>query len=244
VDAADIAKRLGQAQREQVARERSTALEPTLPRVVIDASGAPGAAVTLDDQPIQSGAFGTPVPLDPGDHSVRATAPGKKPFVESFSVQASSAQRTIHILALAEDEGSPPLRARGETASPPEREASTSGGVSSQRTWAWVVGGAGVAAVGVGAFFGVSAFSDRQQVESQCSKAGLCTASGDQAKSSLSTAETVSTIATLGGVAAMGLGVFLWLSGAPRDPSPKRAAAAVRMGPDFGGRGVRVELQW
>jgi hypothetical protein len=98
--------------------------------------------------------------------------------------------------------------------------------------------------VGVGAFFGVSAFSDKQTVENNCSVTNRCTPAGDQAKTSLSGAETVSTVAMLGGVAAMGVGVYLWLSSPSRDPGPAQPAAALRIGPDFVGRGVRMELVW
>ena len=250
VEAADIAKRVGQAPREQVARERSSALEPTVPHVVIDASEASAAAVTLDDQPIRSATFGTPIPLDPGDHAVRATAPGKKPFIESFAVQARGAQRTIHIPALADDETAPPPAAtqpvtgHGADAAPVPRESTASHGTSNQRIWAVVVGGAGVAALGVGAYFGVSAFSEKKTVENDCSAAQRCTPAGDQAKTSLSTAETVSTIATLGGVAAVGVGVVLWLSGGSSASASAQPAASLRIGPDFATRGVRMELAW
>jgi hypothetical protein len=241
-EAADIARRVGQAAREQVARERSSALEPKLPHVVIEARDTVGVEVTLDDQPIRAGVFGTPIPLDPGDHAVRATSPGKKPFMQSFVAQADTAQREIHIPALADDEDGP---APANVANPPQGESATPGrGASSQRTWAWVVGGAGVAAVGVGAFFGVSAFSDKQTVQNNCDASNRCTPAGSQAKTSLSTAETISTITTLGGIAVIGVGVYLWLSGPSSDSRPAQPAAALRIGPDLATRGVRMELVW
>jgi hypothetical protein len=215
LEAADIASKVGQTERVTVAKERASALEPTLPHVVIDEGGATDAAVTLDDQTIQSGAFGTPIPLDPGSHSLRASAPGKKAFVESFAVQANAPPVTIHIPSLADESAvpSPPPAARPF---PPAAESRASVS-SSQRTWGWVVGGTGVAAVGVGAIFGVSAFSEKQTVENQCNASLRCTSPGDQAKTSLS---------------------------APPGGSSARAATTLRIGPDVAARGVRMEVSW
>jgi hypothetical protein len=240
VEAAGIAKQVGQGDRLAVASERASALEPQLPHVVIDAGDATGAVVTLDDQTIQAGAFGTPIPLDPGDHALRATAPGKKPFAESFAVQASAPALTLHIPALADV---PPTPAAVQVPSPPSPDKSSSRGPSSQRTWGWVVGGTGVAAVGIGAFFGLSAFSDKQTVEKQCDATLRCTQAGDQARTSLNTAETVSTVAMLGGVAAVGVGVYLWLS-APQGSPSAQTATTLRIGPDIAARGLRMELSW
>lgn len=236
LQAADIAKRVGQAPREQVARERAHDLEAKLPHVIIDASAEPSAVVTLDDQPIGSGAFGTPMPLDPGDHVVRATAPGKKPYVESLTAPNGATEQTVRIPALEAKEPEPPPL---EAPAPPNPSPST------QRTWAWVVGGAGVAMIGTGAFFGVSAFSDKKTVESQCnSDTSRCTPTGSNAKTSLSTAETVSTIAALGGVAAIGVGAYLWLSGGPHSSPSAQPATGLRVEPDFAARGLRMELIW
>jgi hypothetical protein len=231
---------VGQAEREQVARGRANALEPTLPHVVIDASAEAGAAVTLDEEPILSGAFGTPIPLDPGDHVVRAAAPGKKPFVESFAVQAGASQRTIHIPALAADVPTSPPPAPYAAPSEPAPAAET----GSRRTFAWVVGSAGMAAVGVGAYFGVRAFSEKSTVQNECDRTMQCTPTGVDAKSSLSTSETVSTAAIIGGVAAMGAGVYLWLSGGPRHSGSPQRATGLRVAPDFKARGARLELLW
>jgi hypothetical protein len=249
--AGDIARRMGQAERERVARERAKALEPTLSRLIIDASEEPGAAVTLDDEPLRSGAFGIPIPLDPGDHVVRATAAGKKPFVESFAVQAGASQRTVHIPALAVDDATQGTTARVETtpqqASPVDGatfEPAPANGTGSRRTFAWVLGGAGVAMVGVGTYFGVRAFSEKSTVENECDRTMRCTPAGVDAKSALSTSETISTAAILGGVAAIGAGVYLWVSGGSHDSRSAQRATGLRVGPDFKARGLRMELIW
>jgi hypothetical protein len=243
VRAGETAARLGQAQRELVARERAAALEPTLPHVVIEAAATPGLAVMLDEQPIGAGAFSTAIPVDPGDHVVRATAPDKKPFVESFALQAGPAGRTVRVSFLdAETPVPTPAAAtpRGDSAS---ESSATVKGSPARRTWGWVIGGAGVAMVGVGAYFGIHAFSMKSTAESECDAAGACTPAGNDAMSSMKTSETISTVSFLAGAAAVGVGAYLVLSaGGPSASSPP--TAALRVAPERGGTAVRMELTW
>jgi hypothetical protein len=240
VQASQTASRLGQAQREQVAREKAAEIERSLPRVIVDADPAAHAEVKLDDQAIGPGAFATAMPVDPGEHVVRATAPGRKPFVESF-VASPGATRTVHVV-LAEEDAS---GAAPAPPTPPPREATERRESSNRGTWGLVIGGAGVALVGVGAFFGVQAFSQKHTAEGECSAAGQCTPAGVDAMSSMKTSETVSTITTIAGAAALAGGVYLVLtSPSAPDPASARATARLQLGLDPRVRGVRMELAW
>jgi hypothetical protein len=61
--------------------------------------------------------------------------------------------------------------------------------------------------------------------------------------SSMKTSETISTVATLAGAAAAGVGIYLVLSaGGSSAPSPH--SAVLRVAPEVGGRGLRMELAW
>ncbi len=230
VEAAGIARRLGQAERERVARERAKALEGTLVHVVIDASAGSDAQVTLDGQVIGPGGFGTPIAVDPGDHVVRATAPGKTAFSESFRV-AEREDHTTHVPAL---EAAPAAAAALPAPAPvvpvAAPETHDHGG---RRTAGFVVGAAGVVLLGVGGVFGVRAFSEKHTVEDECD-AVQCTPAGRDASSSMKTSETVSTIAVLAGVAAVGAGTYLWLS----------AGRGTQVGVGPAGRGVRLAVTW
>jgi hypothetical protein len=239
VQASQTASRLGQGEREKVARDKAAALEPTLPRVIVDAGAESHAEVKLDDQTIGPAAFATAIPVDPGDHVVRATAPGKRPFVESF-VMSPGATRTVRVLLSAEDPATPALALAPET-----HEAPAHAGSSTRRTWGLVVGGAGVALVGVGAYFGLNAFSMKHTAEGECSAAGQCTQAGLDAMSSMKTSETVSTITTLAGAAALAGGVYLVLTSSSSNQDPASVhAARLRLSPDPVARGVRMELCW
>jgi hypothetical protein len=242
VQASQTASRLGQAEREKVAREKAAALEPGLPRVIVDAGAESRAEVKLDDQAIGPAAFATAIPVDPGEHVVRATAPGKKPFVESFAM-SPGATHTVRVLLSPEDPATPAPPLAPETHE--AHEAPAHAGSSTRRTWGLVVGGAGVALVGVGAYFGMNAFSMKHTAEGECSAAGQCTQAGLDAMSSMKTSETVSTITTLAGAAALAGGVYLVLTSSSSNQDPASAhAARLRLSPDPVARGVRMELCW
>jgi hypothetical protein len=234
-DAATLAQRAGQSEREEVARARAAELEPTLPHVVIDADPKSGA-VALDDQPIGPAAYRTPIPVDPGPHVLRATATGMTPFEQSFSV-AQAASTTLKVPALE------PVPARGPEAPHASEEASAPAAPtasSMQRTVGFVVGGAGVVLAGLGAYFGARAFSDKNAAENGCG-ATFCTAAGNDATNAMKTDETLSTIGVIAGIAAVGVGIsfVLWSPG-ERSASPSAGHVSFDVAP----RGLRARVSW
>src|SRR5262245_19845033 len=80
-EAAARAKREGRADREKAARQRAAALEAKLSKINVslspDAEKTPGLAVQRDGVALDSAALGTAIPVDPGEHTIRAAAPGK-----------------------------------------------------------------------------------------------------------------------------------------------------------------------
>ena len=100
-----IAQRDGQSDRQAYAADHAKALEPKLHHVVIqpafDVATAPeGFAVLLDGAPFDSGALGSQIPIDSGDHTLSATAAGKKPWSTKFTTAADTKTDTISIPAL------------------------------------------------------------------------------------------------------------------------------------------------
>jgi tetratricopeptide (TPR) repeat protein len=80
--AAQQADARGNADRAAYARKRAKALEPKLAKLaklaisVPPASRLPGLAVQRDGVAVPSKEFGRPLPVDPGSHTVEASAPG------------------------------------------------------------------------------------------------------------------------------------------------------------------------
>jgi hypothetical protein len=244
LQAAELARRAGQSEREGVARSRARALEPALAHIVIQQSPTPGAQVTLDGQAIGEGAFGTPIPVDFGEHVVRAGAAGKKLRTLPVVVSTSAEQQTLQIPAL-EDEDPP--RPASPVVAPPAAVTETRDvdRGATPRTWGFVTAGAGIALLGVGTYFGVRAFASKSTAENECDHT-YCTRAGLDAIDSMKTAEAVSTISIAAGLAATGAGVYLVLSNMPRKSpsSPPRPSATLRVTPDPSIGGARMIVTW
>jgi len=230
--AASLAARAGQSDREKVAREHAAALEPTLSHVVIDADPKSDAAVALDDQPIGPAAYRSPIPIDPGAHVIRATAPGATPFEQSFRVAQGAPTATLTVPVLARAPA--PVQAASESASP---AGSNHAGL---RTAGFISGGAGLVLVGVGAYFGARAFSDKNNAENECG-ATFCTPAGSSATSAMKTDETLSTVGVIAGLAAMGGGAYLVLSNKGETVG---ASGTVRWSVAVAGPGLKAQIAW
>jgi hypothetical protein len=129
-DAASRARDAGEVERERVARDRAAALEPTLTRLGI-ISEASGARITRDGVVVEPQQLGLKVPVDPGPHTIVATAPGKKSFSTVVTVSGQGSAVTVTVPPL-EDERLPP---QGDVVAAPTEDSSaqpkTKGGQAS-----------------------------------------------------------------------------------------------------------------
>lgn len=118
LEAAYQAKAAGQTKRENTARARAAALEPRLSRLTIlavtgPAGGhpqTPGGKVEIkrDGVVVASSLVGTAVPVDPGEHVVSATAPGKKAWESKVTVKADGHSFTVSVPQLEDAPAEPP----------------------------------------------------------------------------------------------------------------------------------------
>lgn len=97
-DVAKRAKEAGQAERERIAKSRAKDLEARLPKMVVDVGPTPASNLEIrrDGVLVPRDAWGTPLPVDPGVHTLTATAPNKEPWETSF-VAVEAKIRTIAI---------------------------------------------------------------------------------------------------------------------------------------------------
>jgi hypothetical protein len=225
-EAATLAARAGQGDREKVAREHAATLEPTLPHVIIAADPTAGEVIALDEHPIGPAALKTPIPVDPGAHLLRATAPGVTPFEQSFEVTPGGPARSLTVPSL-----------MAAPIAEPEHGGPASGALS-RRTLGLVVGGIGVALVGIGAYFGAQAFTEKNAAENGCGP-NFCTSAGNGATNAMKTDETLSTIGVIAGLAAAGAGVYLVVSSAGET---RPAAGQLSFG--VTARGLRAQIVW
>jgi len=198
-----------------IAQGRIQELEPRLSRMTVTVPAAvEGLVVTRDGVPLAGGLWGVAVPVDPGSHVVRATAPRHQPWEITTNVadDGAAASVTVPKLIRLPDAPPPPVA----TAPPPPREESSSGGT--QRAIGLGLAGVGAVGVGVGTFFGIKAMGQVDDAAPHCGDAG-CDPTGFDLRSDARSNANVATAAfVIGGALIVG-GAVLYLV-APR----KRAA--------------------
>ena len=154
LNVAAAAKSAGMPDPRRIARDRATALEPKLAKlVIVVTSPPPGIEVTRDGVAVGAAQWGSAVALDPGLHPITASAPGKEPWKGEVNVGEGGATVTVPMLL---DAAAKP--ALETTAPPPEPKK----GLGTQRTLALVAAGVGVVGVGIGSVFGLA---DRFEAE-------------------------------------------------------------------------------
>ena len=126
LEAAYQAKNLGQAKRENAARAHAAALEPKLSRLTILAVVPPGVKLVIkrDGEVVSPSLVGTAVPVDPGEHTVSASAPGRQPWATKVRVEPGWAPG-LHLGAAARGGRARAPAAGGEAPSPAAAAASS-----------------------------------------------------------------------------------------------------------------------
>jgi serine/threonine-protein kinase len=176
LDVAARSKVEGQGEREKVARGRAAALEPRLSRLTIKADASDAhLEVVKDGVPVARSLWGTASAVDPGSHVIEAKAPSKKPWKTTVEVAANGAAATVTVPALEAAPEATALVDKAAAAGPssaaaPAKDAvETTSGSSGTRTTAFILGGAGIVAIGVGGVFAALTKSEDNAA------AGLCT---------------------------------------------------------------------
>ncbi len=190
-------------ERQGIAKSRAAALEPRLPRLSLRLSpDAPqGARVLRDGVALGSASLDTMLPVDPGKHAVAVEAPGH-------------ARRELTI-TMAEGEKKRIALEAGPVSE--DSSGSVGGGVStssgsSKKTVGYVLGGLGIAGVGVGAVTGIMVLGKKSTVDDNCDAQKRCNATGADAADSGRTLGTISGVSFIVGSVALATGAYLVLS--------------------------------
>ncbi|MBV9949670.1 MAG: hypothetical protein JOZ69_22705 [Myxococcales bacterium] len=225
--------------REGLARERAAALEATLHRLVIAVpEPVDGLTVTRDGEAIGSSEWALAVPVDPGEHSVRASAPGRRSWQVSVKVGARDAELRVDVPRLASVTVSPGAQPETTSSERPSLPAASKAGGPAQGAHrdALVIGlaCAGVAALGVGSVAGVVAMDKNNQTASHCRTAAFCDPTGLALESTARSWATVADVGFgVGAAAIVGAGV-VWLT-SPSKRATSDSSRTVRLVPTLGG---------
>jgi hypothetical protein len=228
---AEAASRDGRSDRARFARDHMAKLEPKLSRLtLVVAEIIPGLEVEVDGIPLAQGDWGKAVPIDAGRHTIAAHAPGGKAWTSAVDIGPERDARTLEIGPLASE--TPESRApSGVLASPATTRAvpvsvddATVAPDSAWGDWrrktGWILGGVGVAAIGVGAYFGVSAITKSGDAKSRCSPS-LCTdADAVRENGDARTAAVVSNVSIGAGVAILAVGASFLFAAPTVAPPP------------------------
>jgi hypothetical protein len=221
-EAVEIAQKRGD-QRAGHAAERAKAIEPRLSYLQIDVPAAArvnGLELTRDGAAVAPVLWGARAAIDAGTHRIEAHAPGYQSWHADVTIAKEASAETVKIPMLVVDASK-----GGSTA------AAGAGGVlpgTSQRIAALAVGGLGLAAVGVGGFFGLSAQSSYSDSKDFCNDANFCTPRGNDLRSEAKNKATIATVASGVGLAAVVTAGVLWFTAPRSDNASSRGRAERR----------------
>ncbi|MEP6653386.1 MAG: hypothetical protein ABJA82_08515 [Myxococcales bacterium] len=205
-----VARRDGRRDREVEAANHVVALEPRVSRLtIVVAPGAQveGLRIERDGREVGRGAWSTALPVDGGDHVVRATALGREPFVTKVVMRTESDARTVEIPVLA----TPVVVV---TSSQPATAEPTTAVVTPTRLrrGGIAMAGAGVIALGAAGYVLSTAITARNDADPHCWIDG-CDAVGLQRRNDAVFRGNLATLLGIGGVVLVGAGATLFYLG-------------------------------
>jgi len=211
-------------------------LQPRIPKLVIavtgPAAGRPDLQVELDGKPLQAAVLGVSMPIDPGQHVLRAVASGGEPAEVSFEISEKE-QRRLEVSPVP-GQVPRPVTPVGRATSPP------SDAPKASRPWqkplAIAVGSVGVAGLATGIVTGLMAGSRHRAAERECpGRVCLEGTGGAEALDSFRTLRTVSTIGYVVGGVGVAAGATLLLTAPTNAPA---TASSVKVWVSAGRVGV------
>jgi hypothetical protein len=231
---------LGQAEREQLARERAAALEPRLSHLLIDVtSPTEGLVVRRNRVPLAREAWGSDSVVDPGKYTIDASAPGKKPWSQIIDVPAFAARPIgVSVPLLESAAGAPdaapqvPAEAPAPAAIPTPHSEPLAPQLPAHRStrrtaFALSLAAAGTAGVVAGAWLGLDYRAQNDRATQICPTSVDCTARQievhDHKVENAKMFRTWSVVSFSAGAVALAGSAYLFFGRIPQAKSPDRA---------------------
>lgn len=226
---ASLARQSGSKEREELAEQKSKALEPKLSKLSISLhSGADASTLTItrDGTTVSSAELGVAIPVDPGKHDVSVTAPGKKKWSTTVEVGEGGQTENVEIPLLEDSANGAGASVAVDGAASPAADKPSDG--STQRVLGIVAGGVGLVGVGVGTIFGLQASSSWKDAKKECTDFPYgCSSKGSSLKDDASSQATLSTVGFIVGGVGLAAGAVLFFTAG----SGKEESVAVGVGP-------------
>jgi hypothetical protein len=225
-----LATRTARRDRAELAEERIRALEPRVSRLVPVFARRGGVTVQIDGVTVRDEQWTSGVPVDGGEHVVRAAAPGKRAWTTRTRVASSGQSVRVEIPELAD--GASPDAPPTQPARPArdERSALMLPGVATAI--------AGVAALGVGTYFGVAALGKKSESRPHC-QGTVCDPTGYALNDDAKRDARVADIVLGAGAVVAATGALLIVLGARRDAPDGPVTATAFALPGGGGAALQ-----
>lgn len=266
-EAASLARARGQSKRAELGEKRAKQLEGTLSKLTVTVApqnqSIDGLVIRRGGKDLKRSIWGVPVPVDPGEHQLEASAPGYEPYTASVKIGKDGDLVAAEIPPLKASEAAavapvpaepkpatvdePPPADPPPTTDDPMADGSADDGAG-QRTLGIVLTGVGIVGVGVGTVFGLEAISKNSDAEKFCSGKECSDPKGESLTQDAKDAAQISNIAF--GVGAVGViaGLVLILTAGGDDDATARrgrgkTARGFQMTPLLGPRTAGVGMR-
>jgi len=260
-EALGIAKRDERPQRIDFARTHLAQLEPLLSRLIIEVPSSvdvPDLEIRRDGSLVGRAAWGSPVPVDPGDHVVEASAPGKLSWRQVVTVRSKADTKNVVIASLEDAPAQAPagtpsveapktpaivqrttqVAAAPSPARPAPDRQSVAASAGTAGIVAWVALGVGAAGAAVGTYFGFRAVSLKNDADHNCPK-DVCSAQGASQNRDAIRSGDFSTAGFSVAALGVGLATFLFVTqSVSRDATPTASPAVLNPKITAGGLAV------
>lgn len=235
-EASSMAQAAGQNDRARIGQQRADRLAPRLSKLVIELDpgieATEGLEIRSDGQLVSRALWGTALPVDPGDRTLKISAPGYESQELHVQVAADGATQTVRV---------PALRPEPEAVVAPGSSVGvggSSGGPGdsgarpgdTQRTLGLITGALGVAGLGVGGVFGILAISKNDEASGACGGATCTTQAGVDATNQALDFATVADVGFIAGGVLLAAGAVLYFT-APDGTE----VSSLRVAPTLGG---------
>ncbi|MFO0735756.1 MAG: hypothetical protein U0270_07750 [Labilithrix sp.] len=192
--------------------------------------GATNAQVLIDNDAVNAAGLGVPRPIDPGQHTVKATAEGYAPAETTFQVaEAGNAEAR---LTMTKDASAKPVGPTGPVVNEPPKTVTT----KRDHTLAIVAFGVGGAGLVFGGITGAMAMGKHGDLDKQCAS-GKCSPALQSDVDSFHTMATLSTVGFIVGGVGVAAGAVLWFAGPKKEVKTGRG---LEWSPYFAGNGGGV----
>lgn len=194
----------------KLAEDRAAALEARLSYLIInvaDEARIEGLVITRNGEPVDPATWNRDIPVDGGSYVIAGKAPAYEPWSTTVKVAAAKDKQSVNVPKFAAASATANTDGDDDDGADAASSPSSFTGKRKLAVGAWVVGAAGL---GAGLFLelkSAATYDDAKAADSNDARHQLTDDANGQ--------RLYATIAAGAGVAVVGVGVYLWLTGKP-----------------------------